>query len=61
MSRNPAAEYGETYYLVVRCERKWVADDFLRQRFAAVVELGHEFNIQLYERIRQRIQVRVSA
>ncbi len=61
MSRNPAAEYGETYYLVVRCERKWVADDFLKQRFAVVVELSHEIDIRLYERVRQRVQVRVSA
>jgi hypothetical protein len=61
MSRNPAAEYGEIYYLVVRCERKWIADDFLKQRFALVVELSHEVDIQLYERIRERVQVRVRA
>lgn len=61
MSRNPAPEYGETYYLVVRCERKWVPDDFLMQRFAIVVELQHEFDIQLYQHIRQRVQVRVPA
>jgi hypothetical protein len=58
MSRNPAPEYGETYYLVVRCERKWIADDFLQQRFALVVELSHEADIQLYERIRERVQVK---
>jgi hypothetical protein len=61
MRQNPAAEYGETYYLVVRCERKWIADDFLQQRFAVVVELSHQVDVQLYERIRQRIQVRVPA
>jgi hypothetical protein len=61
MSRNPAAEYGETYYLVVRCERKWIADDFLKQRFALVVELSHEVDIPLYERIRERVQVRLRA
>jgi len=47
MNRNPAAEYGETYYLVVRCERKWIADDFLKQRFALVVELSHGVDISL--------------
>jgi len=61
MRQNPAAEYGETYYLVVRCERKWIADDFLQQRFAVVVELSHQVDVQLYERIRQRVQVRVQA
>ncbi len=61
MTRNPNDEYGETYYLVVRCERKWVADDFLKQRFAAVVELSHQVDVQLYERIRERVRIRVSA
>ena len=61
MRQNPAAEYGETYYLVVRCERKWIADDFLQQRFALVVELSHQVDVQLYERIRQRVRVRISA
>jgi hypothetical protein len=61
MSRNPAVVYGETYYLVVRCERKWTTDDFLRQRFALVVELSHEVDIQLYARVRDRVQVRVRA
>lgn len=61
MSRNPAEDYGETYYLVVRCERKWAPDEFLRQRFAVVVEVSHSVEIQLYERIRARVQIRVSA
>ena len=61
MSRNPAVEYGETYYLVVRCERKWTAEDFVQQRFAVVVELSHQVDIQLYERVQQRVQVRVRA
>lgn len=59
MSRNPAPEYGDTYFLVVRCERKWLPDEFAKQRFAAVVELSHTEDIRLYERIRQRISVRV--
>ena len=59
MSRNPAPEYGETYYLVVRCERKWMPDEFAKQRFAVVVELSHTEDIKLYERVRERLTVRV--
>jgi hypothetical protein len=59
MSRNPAPEYGQTYFLVVRCERKWLPDEFAKQRFAAVVELTHSEDIRLHERIRQRLPVRI--
>jgi hypothetical protein len=48
--------YGDAYYLVVRCEGGW-ASLVDRQRFAAVVEISHKANVQLYERIRQRIRV----
>jgi hypothetical protein len=61
MSRNPAAEYGDTYFLVVRCERKWSPDEFAQQRFALVVEMSHAENIALYERVRERVVVRVRA
>ena len=53
MSRNPAAEYGDTYFLVVRCERKWSPDEFAQQRFALVVEMSHSEDIALYERVRE--------
>ena len=59
MSNNPAPEYGETYYLVVRCERKWMPDEYARQRFAVVVQLSHAEDIMLYERLRERLAVRV--
>ena len=59
MKRNPAADYGEVYYLVVRCERQWHSDEFDMQRFAVVVELMHAADIQLYERVRERLEVRV--
>ena len=52
MRRNPAQEYGDTYYLVVRCERHWHPDEFDTQRFAVVVELQHTAEIPLYERVR---------
>ncbi|MFO1110692.1 MAG: S8 family peptidase [Bradyrhizobium sp.] len=49
-------KYGESYFLAVRCESGWSSDD---QRFAVAVELQHEVDIQLYQRIRERIRVRV--
>jgi subtilisin family serine protease len=49
-------QYGDDYYLVVRCESGWAT--FLdRQRFAVVVEISHKAEVQLYERIRQRIRL----
>jgi hypothetical protein len=48
-------EYGDEYYLVVRCESGWA--ETARQRFAAVVEISHKAEVQLYERIRQRVRV----
>jgi hypothetical protein len=48
--------YGDTYYLVVRCEGGW-ASFVDRQRFAVVVEISQKAEVQLYERIRQRIRV----
>lgn len=50
-------EYGGTYYLVVRCEGGWAAAYETRQRFAVVVELQHEAEIKLYERLRVRQNV----
>ena len=51
-------EYGDNYYLVVRCESGWAAD-LNSQRFAVVVEISHSAEVQLYERIRQRIRVEI--
>lgn len=48
--------YGDTYYLVVRCESGW-AMHVDRQQFSIVVELLHKAEIQLYERVRQRIRL----
>ena len=49
-------EYGDSYYLVVRCESGW-ATHVDRQQFAVVVELLHKAEVQLYERVRQRVRV----
>jgi len=59
MRQNPRGDYGETYLLVVRCERRWSGDEDAPQRFAVVVELGHARVDQLYARIRDRVRVRV--
>lgn len=51
------SNYGDRYYIVVRCESGW-ATELVAQRFALVVEVAHEANIQIYQQIRQRIQLR---
>ncbi|WP_213803145.1 S8 family peptidase [Granulicella sp. dw_53] len=61
MTANPSDEYGETYFLVVRCERQWYPDEFAKQRFAVVVEIAHSVDVRLYERIDQRVNVRLRA
>jgi hypothetical protein len=49
-------EYGDSYYLVVRCQSGW-ATHVDRQQFALVVELLHKAEVQLYERVRQRLRL----
>ena len=48
--------YGDTYFLVVRCESGW-ASFAQRQRFSVVVEMRQRAEVQLYERIRQQIRL----
>lgn len=48
-------DYGDSYYLVVRCNGGW-AEGEVFQKFAVVVELEHQKNIQLYARLRPRLQ-----
>ena len=61
MAQNPNPQYGETYYLMVRCQRKWMPDDLAMQRFALVVQLTHEADINVYEHVRNRARVRLRA
>lgn len=49
----PIERYGDTYHLVVHCMNGWA--DVAEQRFAAVVELAHEAQIQIYQRLRVRV------
>ncbi len=59
MRQNPRPGYGDTYYLVVRCEGKWAGEEDGPQRFALVVEIGHPAVNRLYERLRERLRIRV--
>ena len=62
MSKNPDEAYGETYHLVVQCEKNWSDEE--RQRYAVVVVLEHlGFQITLFERISlyQAVQERIEA
>jgi hypothetical protein len=49
-------DYGDSYYLVVRCESGW-ATHVDRQEFAVVIELLQKAEVQLYERVRQRLRL----
>jgi hypothetical protein len=51
------SEYGDNYYLVIRCASGWAGDVGL-QAFAVTVEISHEAEIALYERLTQRVRVR---
>lgn len=53
------SDYPDPFYLVVRCEGGWAADAVLDQRFAVVVELAHEAETRLYERLRGRVRLTV--
>lgn len=50
------SHYGDTYYLVVRCAGGW-ATEAVGQAFAVVVEIAHEAEVRLYDRLRQRVRV----
>lgn len=50
--------YGDAYYLVVRCAGGW-SGDAGTQAFAVAVEIAHEADVALYERLRQQVRVRV--
>ena len=54
--RRNIEQYGGDYYLVVRCESGWAPPDS-EQRFAVVLELAHEAELQLYQQLRQRVRV----
>lgn len=53
---NDTLDYGNEYFLVVRCAGGW-AEEEIRQRFAVVVELEHQVGMQLTVRERERVRV----
>ncbi len=55
--RGELTHYGDTYYLVVRCESGW-ADFLNEQRYAVVVEIAHNAGVQIYQHVEQRVRVR---
>lgn len=50
-------DYGDEYYLVVRCAGGWAEPQEVAQRFAVAIELEHQPAVQLYAKLRQRIRV----
>lgn len=57
--KKPRSDYGDTYYLVVRCERKWAGEDHAPRRYAVVVVVEHSGNVNLYNSIRERVSARI--
>lgn len=56
MKRN-VATYGDDYYLAVFAERRWAGEEITHQRFAVVVELQHEAEINIHQLLRVRVRV----
>jgi hypothetical protein len=50
--------YGNSYFVVVRCEGGWASNLVDSQRFAVTVQLRHQAQIQLYQQIIERIRLR---
>jgi len=59
-TRNFKTEYGEDYYLVIRCEKKWAREEvFGNQKYAIVVTIEHSEPLDIYTKIRQRVEIPV--
>lgn len=57
--RRAPRNYGETYFLVVRCHRGWALDEHFPQRYAVVVSMEHEEEVDLYVKMQARLQLPV--
>jgi hypothetical protein len=57
VAKRSLADYGDRYFLAVRCEGGWASDQVAKQRFAVAVELRHQAEIQLHEMLRLRVRV----
>ena len=51
-------EYGDSYYLIVRCDRRWAPETFSEQNFAVTVTLQAN-EPRLYNLIQMRVQNRI--
>ncbi|WP_047812324.1 S8 family peptidase [Rhodopirellula islandica] len=51
------AEYGDSYYLIVRCDRRWAPESFIMQNFAVTVTLEAD-EPRLFNLVRNRIRLR---
>lgn len=49
------SQYGNTYYLVVRCIAKWAEKDVKAQPFSVSVMMQHEATIRLYEKVKLKL------
>ncbi len=58
MRRAPRG-YGDTYYLVVRCQREWALDEHAPQHYGVVVTVEHTAEVNLHARIQARIRIPV--
>jgi subtilisin family serine protease len=61
MRRIPRPEWGNTYHLVIRCEGKWAGVEHAPQRYAVVVVLRQEGDVNIYHQIAQRIRAAARA
>lgn len=52
-------KYGDTYFLVVNCQQKWAPDKFSPQKYAVIVTISHEAQIDLYNQIKIRLEIPV--
>lgn len=59
MMKKPSTDYGDTYHVVIRCEKKWARDEHAPQRYAVVVVVEHSARLDLYNRIRERVRERI--
>ncbi len=60
LSRSPN-NYGDTYFLVVNCQRNWAPDSFSPQKYAVIVTISHEAQIDLYSQIKARLELQIRA
>lgn len=53
--------YGDTYFLVVRCQREWALDEHGPQGYAVAVTVSHSAEVDLYARIEPRVRIPLRA